>query len=304
MKPDLGDLSAFLAVARAGGFRGAAKTLGASPSGVSEAVRRLEDSLGLRLFNRTTRSVVPTEAGRRLMERLQPALGEVEAALDAVNSLRDRPAGPLRLNVPFSAARLVLPSIVAPFLAAYPEIRLDITAEDAYVDLVAVGCDAGIRYDERLPQDMIAVPIGPRRQRFACAASRDYLERFGWPEHPQDLVAHRCITARLASGALHDWEFERDGRIEVVRVGGPLVIQPGAAFDLAIESAARGLGIVMIFEDWLRPYFATGALEPVLEDWWQSFSGPFLYYPGRRLVPAPLRAFIDFIRRDASSSAA
>ncbi|SHF12811.1 transcriptional regulator, LysR family [Kaistia soli DSM 19436] len=299
MKTDLGDLSAVLAVARSGGFRGAAKTLGASPSGVSEAVRRVEDGLGMRLFHRTTRSVVPTEAGRRLLERLHPALVEVEAALDAVNSLRDRPAGPLRLNVPFSASRLVLPSIVAPFLAAYPDIRLDIVAEDAYVDLVAVGCDAGIRYDERLPQDMIAVPIGPRRQRFACAASPAYLDQYGRPSHPQDLLTHRCITARMASGAQHDWEFERDGKIEQIRVSGPLVIQPGAAFDLAIESAARGLGVVAIFEDWLRPYFESGALEPVLEDWWQEFSGPFLYYPGRRLVPAPLRVFIDFIKTAA-----
>jgi len=296
MKPDLGDLTAFMAVAKAGGFRGAAKTLGSSASGVSEAVRRLEEALGMRLFNRTTRSVVPTEAARRLLERLEPALREVDSALDIVNGFRDRPAGPLRLNVPFSAARLVLPSIVAPFLEAYPDIRLDIVAEDAFVDLVAEGCDAGIRYDERLAQDMIAVPIGPRRQRFACAAAPAYLDRHGRPGHPQDLVRHRCITARLTSGALHDWEFEKGGKIERVRVSGPLVIQPGAAFDLAIESAARGLGIVAIFEDWLRPHFASGALEPVLEDWWQPFSGPYLYYPGRRLVPAPLRAFIDFIK--------
>ena len=143
---------------------------------------------------------------------------------------------------------------------------------------------------------MIAVPIGPRRQRFACGAAPAYLERHGRPNHPQDLLRHRCITARLTSGALHDWEFEQDGKIERVRVNGPLIVQPGAAFDLAIESAARGVGIVAIFEDWLRPYFASGALEPVLEDWWQSFSGPYLYYPGRRLVPAPLRAFIDFIK--------
>lgn len=296
MRPNLGEFSAFLAVAQAGGFRGAAKLLGASPSGISEAVRRLETRLGMRLFNRTTRSVVPTEAGRRLMERLQPALAEVEAALDAMNSLRDRPMGTLRLNVPFSAARLVLPSIVAPFLAAYPDIRLDITAEDAFVDLVAAGCDAGIRYDERLAQDMIAVPIGPRRQRFASAASPAYLDRHGRPAHPRDLLAHRCLTVRLTSGAQHAWEFERDGRTEFVDVGGPLVVQPGAAYDLAIESALRGLGIVTIFEDWLKPHLASGMLEPVLEDWWLSFSGPYLYYPGRRLVPAPLRAFIDFIK--------
>lgn len=296
MRPDLGDLAAFLAVAKAGGFRGAAKVLGSSPSGVSEAIRRLEEAFGMRLFNRTTRSVVPTEAGRRLLEQLEPALREVDSALDVVNGLRDRPAGRLRLNVPFSAVRLVLPSIVAPFLAAYPDIRLEIVAEDAYVDLVAEGCDAGIRYGERLAQDMIAVPIGPRQQRFATAASPAYLARHGRPATPQDLVHHQCITARLTSGAQHDWEFERDGTFEQVRVTGPLVIQPGAAFDLAIESAIDGIGIVTIFEDWLRPYFESGALAPILEDWWPAFSGPFLYYPGRRLVPAPLRAFIDFIK--------
>jgi DNA-binding transcriptional LysR family regulator len=296
MKPELSDLSVFIAVAKAGGFRGAAKTTGISPSGVSEAVRRLEDALGMRLFNRTTRSVVPTEAGRRLLERLEPALREVDAALDIMNGLRDRPAGPLRLNVPFSAARLVLPRIVAPFLAAYPDIRMEIVAEDSFIDLVASGCDAGIRYDEHMAQDMIAVPIGPRRQRFACAASPTYLDRHGRPAHPHDVLAHRCITGRMASGAQHVWEFERGAEIEHVQVSGVLVVQPGAAFDLAIQTAIGGIGLVYIFEDWLRPYLDSGALEPVLEDWWPEFSGPFLYYPGRRLVPAPLRAFIDFIK--------
>ncbi len=302
MKPNLDDLQAFIAVARAGGFRGAAKTMGSSPSGVSEAVRRLEDALGMRLFNRTTRSVEPTEAGRRLLERLEPALREVDAAIDVVNGLRDRPAGPLRLNVPFSAARLVLPAIVAPFLAAYPDIRLEIVAEDSFVDLVASGCDAGIRYDEHMAQDMIAVPIGPRRQRFACAAAPAYLDRHGRPGHPHDILRHRCINGRLTTGAPHVWEFERDGKTEFVHVSGALVVQPGAAFDLAIETAVRGLGLVFIFEDWLRPHLDSGALEPVLEDWWTEFSGPFLYYPGRRLVPAPLRAFIDFIRSTAPAA--
>ncbi len=296
MSPDLSDFSAFIAVAKAGGFRGAAKVMGSSPSGVSEAVRRLEEALGMRLFNRTTRSVVPTEAGRRLLERLEPALREVDAAIDIVNGLRDRPAGPLRLNVPYSAARLVLPAIVAPFLAAYPDIRLEIVAEDSFVDLVASGCDAGIRYDEHMAQDMIAVPIGPRRQRFACAGAPSYLDRHGRPSHPRDILQHRCVSGRLASGAPHAWEFERDGLIERIQVEGALVVQPGAAFDLAIETAVRGAGLVFIFEDWLRPHLDSGALEPVLEDWWQSFSGPNLYYPGRRLVPAPLRAFIDFIK--------
>ena len=172
MATDLGDLSAFVAVARAGGFREAARTMGVSASSLSETVRRLEGALGVRLLNRTTRSVAPTGAGARLLERLAPALGEVEAALDLVEDFGGRPAGTLRLNVPVAAARLVLPRLVPAFLEAYPEIRLEITAEDSFVDLLAAGCDAGIRYDERLEQDMIAVPIGPRRQRFASAASR------------------------------------------------------------------------------------------------------------------------------------
>ena len=171
MKVDLGDLNAFVAVARARGFREGARESGGSASGLSEAVRRLETQLGARLLNRTTRSVVPTEVGERLLERLGPALGEVREALDVVNGFRDRPAGTLRLNVPISASRLVLPSIVSPFLAAYPDIRLEVIAEESFVDVLAAGCDAGIRYDERLEQDMIAVPIGPRVQRFAAAAS-------------------------------------------------------------------------------------------------------------------------------------
>jgi DNA-binding transcriptional LysR family regulator len=170
MDMDLGDLNAFLAVARARGFRDGARASGNSASGLSGAVRRLEAKLGVRLLHRTTRSVVPTEAGQRLLERLGPALNEVQAALDVVNSFRTLPAGTLRLNVPVSAARLVLPAIVPRFLAAYPEIRLEVIAEDSFVDVLASGCDAGIRYDERLEKDMIAIPIGPRVQRFAAAA--------------------------------------------------------------------------------------------------------------------------------------
>ncbi len=296
MAMDLNELSAFMTVARAGGFRDAARSGGVSASSLSEAVRRLEAKLGLRLLNRTTRSVAPTEAGARLLERLTPALGEIEAALDVVNAFRDRPAGTLRLNVPATVARLVLPPIVAPFLKAYPDIRLEIIVEDGFVDVLAVGCDAGIRYDERLEQDMIAVPIGPRVQRFATAASPAYLDARGRPQHPRDLLAHACLRGQFASGAKPVWEFERDG--EAVRVDpvGPLVVQPGAAMELAVSAAIAGLGIIHLFEEWLRPHFDSGALEPVLAPWRQDFSGPFLYYPGRRHLPAPLRAFVDFIK--------
>jgi DNA-binding transcriptional LysR family regulator len=299
VKVDLGDLNAFVAVARAGGFRDGARASGSSASGLSEAVRRLESQLGVRLLHRTTRSVVPTEAGERLLERLSPALTEVEAALDVVNSFRDTPAGTLRLNVPIVAARLVLPVIVPGFLSAYPEVRLEVIAEDSFVDVLAAGCDAGIRYDERLEQDMIAVPIGPRVQRFATAAAPAYLDRRGRPEHPRDLLQHACLRGRFASGVMAPWEFERDGEVVRVDPEGPLLVRIGTATDLAVDAAIAGTGIVYLFEDWLRPHFESGALEPVLESWWQRFPGPFLYYPGRRLVPAPLRAFIDFIKATA-----
>jgi DNA-binding transcriptional LysR family regulator len=296
MKPDLADLNAFVAVARAGGFRDGARGSGRSASGLSEAVRRLETDLGVRLLNRTTRSVAPTEAGRRLLERLAPALTEVEAALDVANAFRDRPAGTLKLNVPVSAARLVLPAVVPPFLAAYPDIRLDVMAEEGFVDVLASGCDAGIRYGERLEQDMIAVPIGPRVQRFATAASPAYLDRHGRPLHPRDLLAHACLRGRFASGLMPLWEFERDGEMVEVDPKGPLIVGMGGGSDLAVDAAIAGSGIVYHFEEWLAPHFASGALEPVLKEWWQAFDGPYLYYPGRRLVPAPLRAFIDFVK--------
>ncbi|ALV58888.1 MULTISPECIES: LysR family transcriptional regulator [Burkholderia] len=297
MQTDLGDLNAFMAVARARGFRDAARVTGLSASGLSEAVRRLEARLGVRLLHRTTRSVVPTEAGERLLARLAPALTEVAAALDGIDEFRGRPAGTLKLNVPVSASRLVLPAIVPRFLEAYPDIRLEVTADENFVDVLAAGCDAGIRYDERLEQDMIAVPIGPRIQRFATAAAPGYLDRHGRPRHPRDLLGHRCLRGRFASGAMPPWEYERDG--EVVRVepaAGPLLVQIGGATELMVDAAIAGTGILYLFEDWVRPHFESGALEPVLEPWWRPFSGPFLYYPGRRLVPPALRAFIDFVK--------
>jgi len=295
MQTNIQDLLAFVAVVNAGGFREGAKSCGKSASSLSDAVRRLEARLGVRLLNRTTRSVAPTEAGARLMERIVPALGEVESALDVVNDFRDRPSGTLKLNVPASAARLVLPSIITPFLRTYPDISLEVTIEESFVDMLAAGCDAGIRYDERLEQDMIAVPIGPRFQRFATAASPAYLDARGRPEHPRDLLKHACLRGRFPSGAMPLWEYERHGETVSVDPTGPLIVRVGGAVDLTVQAAIDGLGIVYLFEDWLQPYLDSGALEPVLEPWWQSFTGPFLYYPGRRYLPSPLRAFIDFI---------
>jgi DNA-binding transcriptional LysR family regulator len=296
MAANIADLSAFIAVVRAGGFREAARTTEGSASSLSEAVRRLEMKLGVRLLNRTTRSIAPTEAGARLFERLVPALDDIESALDVVNAFRDRPAGTLKLNVPESVSRLVLPQIIVPFLKAFPDIRLEVIVEDGFVDVLAAGCDAGIRYDERLEQDMIAVPIGPRVQRFATAASPLYLAAHGRPIHPSELLGHACLRGQFASGAIPTWEFERDSEVVRVDPAGPLIVRLGAAADLAVDAAVAGLGIIHLFEGWLRPYLDNGTLEPLLEPWWQSFPGPFLYYPGRRYLPAPLRAFVDFIK--------
>jgi DNA-binding transcriptional LysR family regulator len=294
---DLADLAAFAAVAQQRSFRRAAALRGVSASTLSEAVRRLEGRLDLRLLNRTTRSVTPTEAGTRLLERLLPALGEVSAALEAVNGFRDTPpgmpTGTLRLNVPLIVASMVLPPIVAGFLEAYPGITLEIVAEDSFIDVLAAGFDAGIRYDERLEQDMIAVPIGPRRQRFAAAAAPAYLAAHGHPQHPGDLLGHACLRHRFPSGLIPPWEFERAGEIVRITPKGPLI---ATTPELWVNAAVAGLGVICSFEEFLAPALASGRLVPVLEDWWQSFSGPFLYYAGRRHMPAPLRAFVDYIK--------
>jgi DNA-binding transcriptional LysR family regulator len=294
---DLADLESFAAVARARSFRSAARLRGVSASSLSEALRRLEARLGVRLLNRTTRSVTPTEAGQRLLERLSPALSEVAAALDAVNGFRDSPTGTLRLNVPTAVSRLVLPPIIGPFLAAHPGIALEVTTEDSFVDVLAAGFDAGVRYDERLEKDMIAVPIGPRVQRFLVAGAPGYLAAHGRPSHPTDLLNHACIRHRFASGVMHPWEFERDG--EIVKIT-PTARVIANNIDLEISAAIQGLGLIATFEGFIERELKSGALVPVLDDWLQPFSGPFLYYQSRRHMPAPLRAFVDFIKKRPS----
>jgi DNA-binding transcriptional LysR family regulator len=292
----LADLSTFALVVQHKGFRQAARASGLSASALSESMRRLEGQLGMRLLLRTTRSVTPTEAGALLLSRLRPALSEVASALDVLNDLRDNPRGTLRLNVPVSAARLFLLPIVDQFLRAYPDIVLDIVVDNNFVDVVASGCDAGIRYGERLEQDMIAIPIGPRKQRFAVAAAPDYLARRGVPQHPRDLLDHACLRGKFLSGAMPAWEFERDGQTLSVEPSGPLIITFSEA-ELAINAAAAGHGVILLFEEWLQPYMTSGQLQPILQDWWLTFPGPFLYYPGRRHLPAPLRAFVDFVSK-------
>ena len=303
MKVDLGDLNAFVAVARARGFRDGARASGASASGLSEAVRRLEAQLGVRLLNRTTRSVAPTEAGERLLERLGPALTEVEAALDVVNGFRDRPAGTLRLNVPVSAARLVLPRIVPPFLAAYPEIT---AGGDRRGQLRR---RAGGRLRRRHPLRRAA---GAGHDRGADRAARPALRRrrrarLSRSPRPARSIRATCSATPACAAASPAARCRRGSSSATARWCGSIrrgrcSCSSAAATDLAVDAAIAGTGIIYLFEDWLRPHLDSGALEPVLEPWWQRFSGPFLYYPGRRLVPAPLRAFVDFVKawRDAA----
>ncbi|OCP19038.1 MULTISPECIES: LysR family transcriptional regulator [unclassified Ensifer] len=294
----LADLDAFTAVARERSFRAAAKKRGVSASSLSEALRRLEAKLDVRLLNRTTRSVTPTEAGMRLLERLQPALGEIAGALDQVNELRDSPAGTLKLNVPSIVAREILPLIVGRFLRANPAISLEVTAEDGFIDVLAAGFDAGIRYEERVERDMIAIPIGPRLQRYVTAASPEYLARRGVPQHPHDLLEHDCIRHRFASGVSLLWEFgEGEGSISIA----PPAVVTANAVDLEIAAAVHGLGVIRTFEEFLAPHLKSGALVTILDPWVTTFPGPFLYYASRRHMPAPLRAFVDFLKAEQRS---
>ncbi len=289
----LADLDAFTAVARERSFRAAARRRGVSASSLSEALRRLEQRLGVRLLNRTTRSVTLTEAGKQLMERLSPALGEVATALDQIGSFRDSATGTLRLNVATVVARAVLPEIAAGFLKAYPGINLEVSGDDSFIDVLAAGFDAGVRYDERLEKDMIAVPIGPRTQRFVVAASPAYLVAHGEPRHPRDILDHACIRHRFASGSMPSWEFERGE--EVVRISPPARVIANT-LELEIRAAVEGLGIIATFEEFLAPSIARGELVPLLEDWMTPFPGPYLYYASRKHMPAPLRAFVDFLK--------
>ncbi|MGF6176963.1 LysR family transcriptional regulator [Ensifer sp. 4252] len=294
----LADLDAFTAVARERSFRAAAKKRGVSASSLSEALRRLEAKLDVRLLNRTTRSVTPTEAGMRLLERLQPALGEIAGALDQVNELRDSPAGTLKLNVPTVVARVILPSIVGRFLKANPAISLEVTADDGFIDVLAAGFDAGIRYEERVERDMIAIPIGPRQQRYITAASPEYLARRGVPQHPHDLLEHACIRHRFASGVSLAWEFG-DGD-EAISIAPPAVVTANSV-DLEIAAVVDGLGVIRTFEEFVAPHLKSGALVTILDHWVTTFPGPFLYYASRRHMPAPLRAFVDFLKAEQRS---
>ncbi|KIZ33215.1 MULTISPECIES: LysR family transcriptional regulator [Rhodopseudomonas] len=288
---DLRDISAFVAVARTRNFRRAAVAQQVSVSSLSQRLRDLEARLGVRLLHRTTRSVALTEAGELLLAKVAPALGDVDAALQQVRGMSGQPSGRLRINAPAPAVDLVLAPMVASFLMQYPQIELEIVAETALIDIVERGFDAGVRWGESLAQDMIAVSLGPP-ERFCVVASPQYIARRGRPIVPQDLLAHCCIRIRFESGAMPDWEFEKDGRVVNVSPTGPLVAN---YLHLGLRAARDGLGFFALSDGYIRDDLAAGTLVSVLDDWCAPYPGPFLYYPSRRQPPPALRAFVDFV---------
>lgn len=293
-------LAVFLAVLDTGGFRAAAKRLRLSPSTVSERIAQLEAQLGVPLLIRTTRSVMPTEAGRTLATRIAPLMAETRAALRDAASSQSVVRGLLKINVTGAVMVDILPPIIDRFMEAHPQVRVEIMVDDRLVDIVAAGCDAGIRYGEHLAQDTIAVSIGPRYQRIAWAAAPGYLAARGIPRHPSDLLNHECIRLRFSSGALVEWLFELGQ--ETVRVDPPgrLIVGVDGA-SAAIGFARDGRGIIGTFENWLTPYLESGELLPVLHDWWREFEGPQLYFSSR-FTSAPLRAFIELVKEEQNAT--
>lgn len=291
-RTNLSQLAVLAAVAQSASFRGAARELGIAPSAVSHAVSSLEARLGVRLLARSTRSVAPTEEGARLLERLRPALSEIDLALETAVEARDWPAGNLRLTVPRTAAHLTLTPRLGAFAAAYPEIVLEIAIEDRFTDVVEGGFDAGVRLGESLQRDMIAVRIGPDL-RGAVVAAPDYFATMPKPRHPRDLVEHRCIRFRFSSGILYRWEFEKDGEEIEIAAQGPLILDED---HLIAQAAVDGAGLAFVFEPYVRAPLADGRLIRVLEDWCPTFEGFFVYYPSRRQMRPALRAFVDFFK--------
>jgi DNA-binding transcriptional LysR family regulator len=285
---DFERLKVFAAVAERGSFVKAAGALGLSTSSVSQSVRALEDRLGLRLLNRTTRSVALTEAGARLLARAAPALTELDAAFEDLNAFRAEPAGALKLSVSTLSLSLVVAPVVARFLAAHPAIKVELAISDQ-ADLEA-GMDAGVRNQAVIPQDMVAVRVS-EPSRFLAVAAPAYLAAHGRPQRPAELASHNCIQFRAKEG-LYPWTFVEGGRRLEAKVSGSLVTDDG---HLLLRAAAEGVGVAYVVETFAAPSLASGALEPLLEDYAAPFPGFFLYYPSRRHVPAPLKLFAQFL---------
>lgn len=289
---NLSHLAVFAAVARHGSFRKAAAELALSASAVSYAVRTLEDRLGVGLFNRTTRSVALTEAGKHLLERLQPALGGVNTALEEMNMFRASPAGTLRINCSRDAAVMVIGPLIDRYLTAYPDISLDIVSDDGMVDIVDRGFDLGIRYAEHVPEDMIAVPVWPG-QRFLVVGAPSYLARHGVPQQPDDLMRHNCVRFRFPRGNFYKWELGK-GEVKLeLDVQGRLSVGDS---QLALHAALDGVALTFLPEFRLQPYLEQGRLVRVLEDWCPPSTPLMMYYPRQRRMSSALRAFVDMAR--------
>jgi DNA-binding transcriptional LysR family regulator len=286
-------LEAVLAIAARGSFRAAALELDLSTTAVSNLIGRIERDLGVRLFNRTTRSVSLTDAGRRFVEQVSPALRDIQDAIAAVRSQQDTPSGTLRINAFASGAREILGPIVLAFLRRFPEVHVDIVTEGRIVDIVAEGFDLGLRPADLVPSDMIPVAVGEPR-RFAVVATPSYFQTRGRPRVPPDLLQHPCIRIRLPNGAPYRWHFEKDGNALQIDVDGPITLDESSLSRIGVLD---GVGIGFFMEADIRDDIAAGRLERVLEDWTPPTSPLCLYYPGRKNQSAALRAFIEMARR-------
>jgi len=292
MQNGLGILAAFLATAEERSFTKAAKRLGVSPSAMSHAIRGLEETLGVRLLSRTTRSVAPTGAGEQFLARLRPALADVEDALEQLSGLRDKPAGRVRLLIPRLAGTTVVGPKLAQFTRDYPDVVLDITADDSRLDIVAGGFDAGIHFGEYIQKDMIAVRVS-RDHRAAIVGSPAYFKSHPRPKNPHDLLRHKCINFRHGSAGVYRWEFDKGKKSLSVAVNGPLIVDD---VETLVRAAMDGVGLAFVSDERVAPHLASGELIRVLEDWCQPFPGFFLYYPSRRQQPAALAALIKTLR--------
>lgn len=292
-RPTLNDLTAFIAVATHRSFRRAAEELNVSPSTLSHSIRGLEERFGVRLLNRTTRSISPTEAGMKLVNLLRPALESLDDALNSVVAFRGRVAGTVRINAPRLAAELLLHEVLPRMAEQYPDVTVDIVVEGKMVDIVSGSFDAGIRLADAIPKDMIAVPLGAAMS-FACVASPDYLRRAGVPTSPADLQHHRCIGHRMPSGKLYQWEFERAGQEFVIDTQAAIILDD---HELMVQAATRSMGIAYVPSAAAKMAVATMQLSEILTEWMPSFVGLAVYYPGHRVVPPALRAFLDIVKQ-------